>query len=399
MTIREYLCREAQRITDRALTREPEAGDWERRRPELRRQFREMMGLDGLPDPANLPAPPVTVIGTVARPGYRIEKLYYESLPHLYVTANLYVPDALAAPAPAVLFQCGHAQKQKVHYQAHPRRFAQLGFVCLLIETVQLGEVAGCHHGPYREGWFHWYSRGYTPAGIELYNAQRALDLLAQRPERHLVRHREHRGRRLALRELGGHRVFAALDGEEPGHPQVRLSGDPGRRQRVEVAREPIHLRKVRGGQRSPGDEADALVTTSKPYDASAPVVGGWQGGNVQDVSIGLRDDGASSALSLYAEDGSVGEELRTGAVTVGSAYVVMGESGAGGTRARLNGGDWAIGSGSRDDLRIEGVGRFGGSRWLDGRIYALVAIGRALGDAEADGLARWIAGKAGVAL
>jgi len=145
--------------------------------------------------------------------------------------------------------------------------------------------------------------------------------------------------------------------------------------------------------------EADALVTTSKPYDASAPVVGGWQGGNVQDVSIGLRDDGASSALSLYAEDGSVGEELRAGAVTVGSAYVVTGESGAGGTRARLNGGDWAIGSGSRDDLRIEGVGRFGGSRWLDGRIYALVAIGRALGDAEADGLARWIAGKAGVAL
>ncbi len=89
----------------------------------------------------------------------------------------------LTAPAPGVLYLCGRAQRQKVHYQAHPRRFAELGFVCLLIETVQLGEAAGYHHGCYREGWFHWYSRGYSPAGVELLNGMRALDLLSQRPE------------------------------------------------------------------------------------------------------------------------------------------------------------------------------------------------------------------------
>jgi cephalosporin-C deacetylase-like acetyl esterase len=54
---------------------------------------------------------------------------------------------------------------------------------CLIVETVQLGEVAGFHHGCCREGWFHWYSRGYSPAAIELYNGIRGLDLLAQRPE------------------------------------------------------------------------------------------------------------------------------------------------------------------------------------------------------------------------
>ena len=54
---------------------------------------------------------------------------------------------------------------------------------------------------------------------------------------------------------------------------------------------------------------------------------------------------------------------------------------------------------GSRDDLRIEGIGQFGGSRWLDGRIYAVAAIGRTIDDAEADALARWIAAKAGVAV
>src|SRR6516165_9600895 len=32
------------------------------------------------------------VTGTVERPGYRIEKLIFESRPRLYVTANLYLP-------------------------------------------------------------------------------------------------------------------------------------------------------------------------------------------------------------------------------------------------------------------------------------------------------------------
>src|SRR4029453_3083506 len=32
------------------------------------------------------------VVGTVERPGYRIEKLTFESRPRLYVTANLYLP-------------------------------------------------------------------------------------------------------------------------------------------------------------------------------------------------------------------------------------------------------------------------------------------------------------------
>lgn len=183
MTIREYLCREARRITERALSEYTDAETWRRLVPERRSQYREMMGLAHLPPEGHRPPLNVTMTGTVHRPGYRIEKLYYESLPRLYVTANLYVPDRLTARAPGILYVCGHARNQKVHYQAHPRRLAQLGFVCLIVETVQLGEAAGYHHGPYREGWFHWYSRGYTPAGIELWNGIRGLDLLIERPD------------------------------------------------------------------------------------------------------------------------------------------------------------------------------------------------------------------------
>ncbi len=191
MTIREYLSREARRITDGALTDLTDAETFHRRRPERRRRFIEMMGLEQFPPYHERPALNVKVTGVVEKPAYRIEKLYYESLPQLYVTANLYIPSSPAPAAeagigggfPGVLYVCGHADTQKVYYQSHPRRFAELGFVCLVVETVELGEVRGNHHGPYREGWWHWYSRGYSPAGIELLNGIRGLDLLAQRPD------------------------------------------------------------------------------------------------------------------------------------------------------------------------------------------------------------------------
>ncbi len=189
LTIRDYLCREAETITERALQDFPDRRAWEQAIPRKRQQYLAMLGLDDLPPRDRREPPPVHVTGTVERPAYRIEKLSYESLPGLYVTANLYLPKNLSAPAPGVVYVCGHAQDQKVHYQAHPRRFAELGFVCLIVETVQLGEVTGHHHGCYREGWFQWYSRGYSPAAVETLNGIRALDLLQARAEvdpRHL---------------------------------------------------------------------------------------------------------------------------------------------------------------------------------------------------------------------
>ncbi len=185
LPIRDYLAREARRITDHALSDLTSAADFNRQITERRRQFMQMMGLADLPPAGRRDPVPYKVTGVVDRPAYRIEKLHYESLPNLHVTANLYVPK-VATPAvrrPGVLYVCGHAPKQKVHYQAHPRRLAELGFPTLIVETVQLGEVTGYHHGCYREGWFQWYSRGYSPAAIELLNGMRGLDLLAARPE------------------------------------------------------------------------------------------------------------------------------------------------------------------------------------------------------------------------
>src|SRR5579871_4205483 len=97
MTIRDYLSREARRITDRAHADCADTARWRESRVERQRQFMEMMGLEDLPPVERRPPLNVKITGVVERPAYRIEKLYYESLPQLYVTANLYVPNAPAA--------------------------------------------------------------------------------------------------------------------------------------------------------------------------------------------------------------------------------------------------------------------------------------------------------------
>lgn len=184
--IRDHLSHEARRITEGALSDCRSARAWEESLDSRRRRFLDMMGLLDLPELKERTPLQPTITGTVERETHRIEKLHFQAVPGLYLSANLYLPSKLSGRAPGVLYVCGHSANQKVAYQAHARRFAELGFVCLLVETletVEYGTAVGTHHGPYREGWFHWYSRGYTPAGVELLSGIRALDLLAERSE------------------------------------------------------------------------------------------------------------------------------------------------------------------------------------------------------------------------
>ncbi|RJP31386.1 MAG: hypothetical protein C4527_08015 [Candidatus Omnitrophota bacterium] len=182
-SILNYLQRAASEVTHHSLDGIDSLDAWKRVREQRYNEFLEMMSLTDVPMTGERPPLNVHVVDTIQQDGFRIVKLYYESLPNLYVPADLYIPDGITKPVPGVLYVCGHSRIQKVHYQPFSRRFAQLGFVCLIIETIQWGEVLGSHWGCYSEGRFHWYSRGYTPGGVELWNSIRGLDLLCSREE------------------------------------------------------------------------------------------------------------------------------------------------------------------------------------------------------------------------
>ncbi len=186
--IEAYVRDQTKQIADACLTNLTTRADWERQRPELRRQFFEMMGLWPLPGRTDLHS---RITGKVEASNFTVEKLDFQSLPGLYVTANLYVPKGLKAPAPAIVYLCGHSRVQvdkvdygnKVAYQQHAIWYAQNGYVCLVLDTLQLGEIPGIHHGTHNLGQWWWHSFGYTPAGVECWNSMRALDYLETRKE------------------------------------------------------------------------------------------------------------------------------------------------------------------------------------------------------------------------
>lgn len=184
VNIERYLIEETALLSDRFLDGATDRAEWQRRRPELKRQYLEMLGLWPLPDKTPL-QPKVT--GVITREEFRVEKIHFQSGPGLYVTGNLYLPARVEGKLPAVLYVCGHSGKgrdgNKTAFQHHGMWFATHGYVCLIIDTLQLGEIPGIHHGTYREGRWWWHALGYTPAGVECWNGIRALDYLSTRPE------------------------------------------------------------------------------------------------------------------------------------------------------------------------------------------------------------------------
>ena len=179
----DYFKIETKRLADDCLAEIQVLEDWNVKKQVYRKQLHEMLGLDPMPERTPLKA---TVTGTVKHDEFEVRKLHFQSSPGLYVTGNLYVPKNLNKPAPTILYVCGHGRVRidgidygnKTHYQHHGAWFARNGYVCLAIDTIQLGELSGIHHGTYRHGMWWWNSRGYTPAGVEAWNCIRALDYL-----------------------------------------------------------------------------------------------------------------------------------------------------------------------------------------------------------------------------
>jgi hypothetical protein len=154
---------------------------WKATVAQRRKMWHEMLGLSPMPARTPLEA---TVTGMLQRGDYVVEKVHFQSIPGAHVIGNLYRPAKITARLPAVLYLCGHS-KGKVNppYQANPRWFGQHGYVALVLDPIQLGESQGMHHGTYREERWDWPSRGYTPAGTEVWNAMRALDYLQSRAD------------------------------------------------------------------------------------------------------------------------------------------------------------------------------------------------------------------------
>ncbi len=173
------LVREAEAVTEHCLDRLPDGPA----PAVLRDELRWMLGIHAEALRAGVSAVATAVGGDEP---YRLERVVFESLPGLVVTANLYIPVGAGAPWPCVVYLCGHwpsADGAKTGYQDRYLWYPRNGFALLVIDPLGYGEISGLHRGTHDLSMWSWFSRGYTPAGVEAWNGIRAIDYLTSRPE------------------------------------------------------------------------------------------------------------------------------------------------------------------------------------------------------------------------
>jgi cephalosporin-C deacetylase-like acetyl esterase len=161
-----------------------------RRQQATRAKVLELIG--GLPDykgPLN-----ARTTGKIDHGSYVIEKVIFESLPRIWVTANLYLPTS-AGRHPAVLYPLGHWDNGKPAVQVIAANLALKGFAVLAYDPLGQGErlqaydarlgaslAGGSVYQHFMAG-AQSVAIGQSFARHRIWDAKRALDYLTSRPE------------------------------------------------------------------------------------------------------------------------------------------------------------------------------------------------------------------------
>src|SRR6266852_4964047 len=158
---------------------------------ELRQKLLQMIG--GLPAVKTDLHPVIT--GKIQMDGFVIEKLVFQSLPGIHVTALVYIPNDHTSKHPAVLVPAGHAADGKYHYQALSQRLAGRGYVVISWDPVGQGERSQFWDPKAQKSRYNLicaehavmgnlaYLAGASLARWEVWDGIRAVDYLLTRPE------------------------------------------------------------------------------------------------------------------------------------------------------------------------------------------------------------------------
>lgn len=111
------------------------AQDHDARRTTQNSILMRSLGLDPLPERTPLNA---RIVGTLQRPGYRVERLVFDSRPNFPVTALVYVPDAPPGTRfPVIVNPHGHWQHKKSEPVVQSRAIAQAlhGYLSIVVDS------------------------------------------------------------------------------------------------------------------------------------------------------------------------------------------------------------------------------------------------------------------------
>jgi hypothetical protein len=133
------------------------------------------------------------VVGTSPQKGFRVERIVFESTPHRYVTANLYLPEG-KGPFPVALSLAGHGMNGKAGDQRVGTLFAQHGIALFAVDPLGQGErleLTDRDGSPLTRGATTEHTLlnaganlvGTSVAAYEYWDNTRAIDYLETRPD------------------------------------------------------------------------------------------------------------------------------------------------------------------------------------------------------------------------
>ena len=197
--IEKYLAAETDKLAAKFLDGAKTIDEWKQKRPRLYQEYMDMLGLWPLPEKTPLKATKieqksarVALSSFLHFPGSRGWRTFIGEC----VSA---ADDAKRRQLPAIVYSAaipdGRRDGNKTAFQDTATIRQQRLSSASLLDTLQLGEIPGVHHGTYGTPWRHikeknvnenrfwWYDLGYSPAAVECWNGVRAIDYLCTRPD------------------------------------------------------------------------------------------------------------------------------------------------------------------------------------------------------------------------
>jgi dienelactone hydrolase len=173
------------------LARFQSVEEWKRYKTQTRAAIRRLLGID---DILAKHKPRFIHKGTMARDGYVIEKVNYESYPGMFVPAVVYVPQGLTSRAPAIISISGHSicdSKAYERVQTLNYNLVRRGLIVMAYDYFGAFERASSNpckvegsrdpQDDHYNGLFSYTAR--TATGIEVLDGIRAIDYLYSRPD------------------------------------------------------------------------------------------------------------------------------------------------------------------------------------------------------------------------
>src|SRR5690606_7979920 len=164
--------------------------DWIARQNHVRGVFHDILG----PFPQKTPLKPV-VTGIIEEEDFRVEKIYFESIPGYYVTGAFFLPVNSTKPLPTIIYCSGHDPKafRSDVYQHVILNYVKKGFAVFAFDPIGQGErkqysssrneFVDCTKKELPYPGNQHFILGMSPAYYFIWDGVRAIDYVLTRPE------------------------------------------------------------------------------------------------------------------------------------------------------------------------------------------------------------------------